>query len=78
MIRAALLYVLLAACSPVALPGGSYKLYRTSLVPSDPLVYIATFDSPNGAAFNQENCEIARGLFQSQPGVLTRFVCEKA
>ncbi len=30
---------------------------------------IATFDAPEGATYNRENCEIARVLFQEQPGV---------
>ena len=74
---ALLLFALVAACSPYSPPAGSYRLFRTSLVPSDPLVLVATFDSQNGASYNQENCEVARSLFQSQPGVITRYVCEK-
>lgn len=71
------LCVLVASCGVFMAPG-SYRLYRTSLVPSDPLVLVATFDSPQGEAFNRENCETARQLFQAQPGIVTRFVCHAA
>jgi len=38
---------------------------------------IATFDAPEGAAYNRENCEIARVLFQEQPGVIVRYFCHE-
>jgi len=31
--------------------------------------YVATFDSGDGAQYNNENCQAARDLFQQQPGV---------
>jgi hypothetical protein len=35
---------------------------------------LATFDASDG---NKENCEQAQALFQAQPGVKTKFWCEK-
>jgi hypothetical protein len=68
------------ACEPV------YRLYRT-WAPSTGLpghVHVATFDSCEktgdprpGATYNGTMCEIARGLFQSQPGVAVTFWCER-
>jgi hypothetical protein len=65
-----------------------YRLYRT-WVPGTGLpgrVHVATFDSceqgvpdPNTGTveFNETVCEIARNLFQSQPGVRVTFWCER-
>jgi hypothetical protein len=70
------------SCRPV------YRLYRT-WAPSTGLpgrVHVATFDSceqgvsdPNTGTveFNETVCEIARNLFQSQPGVRVTFWCER-
>lgn len=54
---------------------GSFKLYRTSAVMPDS-VYIATFDAPEGAAYNLENCTIVANRSMAQPGVVVRFWCE--
>ena len=56
---------------------GTYTLYRNSVI--DPLmrVHVATFDSADGAKYNQENCQVAQELFQNQEGVITKFWCEK-
>ena len=66
------------ACEPV------YRLYRTSAANSDVpgRIHVATFDSCEAAAtpennYNGDNCEIARSLFQRQPGVMVRYWCEK-
>jgi hypothetical protein len=40
-------------------------------------LHVATFDAKDGEKYNQENCEIARELFQKQDGVITKFWCEK-
>lgn len=66
--------VSLSACWP---GGGAYTLYRSS--PLDPLmrVHLATFDSADGSAYNQENCILAASLFAAQPGVTVRFWCEQ-
>jgi hypothetical protein len=52
-----------------------YTLYRTSFGVGR--VHIATFDAADRKGFNQINCEIARKLFASQPGVTQRFWCER-
>lgn len=60
----------------------TYKLYRSSLVGSEMRIHIATFDADEGKAigtnkpYNLENCEVARDLFQAQPGVKVKFWCE--
>jgi hypothetical protein len=40
-------------------------------------LHVATFDAKDGEKYNQENCEIARELFQKEDGVITKFWCEK-
>ena len=52
-------------------------LYRNSTINSEMRIHIATFNSKDGYAYNSENCLLAAKLFQSQPGVKTRFWCEK-
>lgn len=58
-------------------------MYRSSPVIKNARIHIATFDSTtkayNGNEFdyNWENCQVAAKLFQSQPGVITTFWCEK-
>lgn len=58
-------------------------LYRTSVVVPDARYHIATFDADDKKtgstrfAYNFENCQIAAELFQNQPGVKTKFWCEK-
>ena len=78
-------------CSEPAAAGGCepiYRLYRT-WAPGTGLpgrVHVATFDSceqgvpdPNTGTleFNETVCEIARNLFQRQPGVRVTFWCER-
>jgi len=55
----------------------TYTLYRDSLVQGISRIHIATFDSTDGETYNQENCKLAQDLFQRQPGVTTKFWCEK-
>ena len=61
--------------------GICYTLYRTSMVsdqsPKFQRTHVATFDANYEEAVNRENCDIARRLFQSQPGVEVRYWCEK-
>ena len=61
--------------------GGVHTLYRDSATGREDdktmRVHVATFDSTNGEAYNLENCQVAQGLFQKQPGVRVRFWCEK-
>ena len=56
---------------------GTYTLYRNSVL--DPLarIHVATFDADESASYNRENCEIARNLFSSQPGVTVLYWCEQ-
>jgi hypothetical protein len=80
-------------CSEPAAAGGcepTYRLYRT-WVPGTGLpgrVHVATFDScehggqnpdpiTGTVGYNETNCEIARNLFQTQPGVRVTYWCER-
>jgi hypothetical protein len=58
-----------------------YTLYRTSAVedqsPKFQRTHVATFDAAGGEQYNRENCDIARTLFQAQPGIVVRYWCEK-
>ncbi len=60
--------------------GGSddtYTLYRSSIV-GTLRIHVATFDAAGESEeYNRENCFTAQKLFENQPGVLTRFWCEK-
>lgn len=74
--------VLLVAIFPGLLFGcrsddNVYTLYRTSIV-GDLRVHIATFDAAGeSGSYNRENCFTAQNLYERQPGVLTKFWCEK-
>jgi hypothetical protein len=62
---------LLAGCDETA-----YTLYRGSV--TGPLrIHVGTFDAAQPEGYNRENCEIARSLFQAQPGVTVKYWCEK-
>lgn len=63
-----------AACGPGDDP---YTLYRSSAIKEHMRIHVATFDADAGRHYNMDNCEIARGLFQAQPGVTVRYWCEK-
>lgn len=57
-------------------------LYRSSVVIESARIHVATFDADGKSggtsfAYNWENCLLAADLFQNQPGVKTRFWCEK-
>ena len=62
-----------SAGGPVA-----YHLYSGSTLGSDVRVYVAAFDSPEGASFNEGNCRIAADLFENQDGVAVDYWCEPA
>lgn len=68
------LAILSASCS-----GSSdvYTLYRASPIDASMRIHVATFDSTEGSEYNRDNCDIARGLFQNQPGVKVRYWCER-
>jgi hypothetical protein len=56
----------------------SVTLYRGSMVGGGEMrVHVATFDAAEREDYNQNNCEIARGLFASQSGVKVTYWCEK-
>lgn len=67
---------LFGGCSP---GGDTYTLYRNSVGNPQMRLHIASFDAAEGgvAGYNNENCNLAASLFQAQPGVKTRFWCEK-
>jgi len=59
---------------------GICALYRNSAVSGEGAkarIHIATFDSTDDADYNWQNCQLASTLFQQQPGVNTKFWCEK-
>ncbi len=64
---------LLAACSD----GQTYTLYRNSVTDENMRIHVASFDAAEEEAYNRGNCEQAQLLFQNQPGVKTKFWCEK-
>lgn len=55
----------------------TYTLYRNGVTADSLRMHIATFDAREVGDYNRGNCEQARELFQTQPGVRTRFWCEK-
>lgn len=71
----------LGACSPGVQDDAVYTLYRTSPVadqsPELQRIHVATFDAKGGERYNRGNCDIARELFQAQPGIVVRYWCEK-
>lgn len=74
----AILTIALSACSF----GGTsedqvFTLYRNSLTAENMRIHIATFDAAQKEEYNRGNCEQAQVLFQNQPGVKTKFWCEK-
>lgn len=64
----------LAACSG---HDGAYTLYRNSPLDPSMRIHVASFDTAEGTEYNQENCQLAADLFNRQPGIATRFWCEK-
>jgi hypothetical protein len=81
MLRLALLAscLLLSAClnSTGSSDGSTFVLYRNSVTDENMRLHVATFDAADGEAYNRGNCEQAMNLFQAQPGVQTKFWCEK-
>ena len=55
----------------------TYTLYRNSVTHVNMRIHVATFDANEKEKYNRENCDVARQLFQAQPGVKTKFWCEK-
>lgn len=80
MLRATLLglSVVLAGCDgTVASDASIFVLYRNSVTDESMRLHVATFDAAESEAYNRGNCDQAKELFQAQPGVKTRFWCEK-
>ena len=74
----ALLCTLIVGCDQAN--DKTYTLYRTSLPlaqAAHPRVHVATFDARESEFYNQDNCQTAADLFWKQPGVETKFWCEK-
>jgi hypothetical protein len=57
--------------------GDNFTLYRNSVIDENMRIHVASFNAADGEAYNRENCEQAQLLFQAQPGVKTKFWCEK-
>lgn len=66
--------IALAACGE-APDRKVYTLYRSAIA-GDESIHVATFDSTEGASFNQQNCSEVAILIRSQPGVTVRYWCE--
>lgn len=57
--------------------GQTFTLYRNSVTDETMRIHVATFNATDGEAYNRGNCEQAQLLFKAQPGVKTKFWCEK-
>jgi hypothetical protein len=68
---------LLPACDDSKSKGVVYTLYRNSPAFADMRIHVATFDAAEDKDYNRDNCEIARDLFASQPGVTFKYWCER-
>jgi hypothetical protein len=73
-----------ALCTTIAACSGSYvgdgqtfTLYRNSVTNENMRIHVSTFDAADGEAYIRGNCEQAELLFKAQPGVKTKFWCEK-
>jgi hypothetical protein len=57
--------------------GSTHTLYRDSVSEPNARFHVASFDASEAEQYNRGNCEIAQQLFQAQPGIKTKFWCEK-
>lgn len=55
----------------------AYTLYRNSALDPTMRIHVASFNTGEGEDYNAENCQVAADLFGRQPGIATRFWCEK-
>lgn len=55
----------------------TFTFYRNSVTDENMRIHVASFNAEDGEAYNRGNCEQAQKLFQAQPGVRTKFWCEK-
>lgn len=74
-LKALLIGIAVSACRVG--DSATYTLYRSSVLNEGMRIHVATFDALDGEDYNRDNCEQARELFQAQPGVTTKFWCEK-
>jgi hypothetical protein len=72
LLTSLLVILFLSACSD-----NTYTLYRTQVRNENARTHVATFDAKDGEAYNMGNCQIAQELFQKQPGVTVKYLCEK-
>ncbi|MEO5690116.1 MAG: hypothetical protein ABIR54_22375 [Burkholderiaceae bacterium] len=72
-----LLCAVMACASCGASEDTVFTLYRNSALDPQMRIHVATFDAADGEKYNSENCTQAAELFRGQPGVKTRFWCEK-
>ena len=68
--------MLFSTCSDSS-DGTTFTLYRNSITDAGMRIHVATFDASESAEYNWGNCEQAQALFQSQPGMLVKYWCEK-
>ena len=68
---------------PLLFEADVYTLYRNSASDRNAAghsamrLHVATFDTRETGTYNQENCDVARKLFQQQSGVTVNYWCEK-
>ena len=74
---AALVFPLSACGGASSSDSSTFALYRNSVTDENMRIHVATFDAADGEAYNRGNCDQAKELFQRQPGVKTKFWCEK-
>ena len=60
-----------------AISGHVFTLYRNSATNNSMRLHVATFDASESTEYNQENCNLAKDLFQNQERIKTKFWCEK-
>lgn len=76
--RLLLAFVCLMVASPAkAESDATFSLIRDSALDPTMRIHVATFDTREGKAYNLENCNLVAVLMQQQPGVTTRFWCER-
>ena len=74
----AMVSIVLSACSFGGTSDGQvFTLYRNSVTDENMRIHVASFDASEKEEYNRGNCEQAQLLFQNQPGVKTKFWCEK-
>ena len=71
----ATLAVALSACNRPD-EASTFTLYRSGAENASLRIHVATFDADEDAAYNQENCDIAQGLFQQHRGSAVKYWCE--